>query len=92
MTAVEAYPLDGGAGSRVADDAIPGREVMRAPSGTGIPSPGASSATRCPWCERPSGGPTDPQHAPCLNAELRMDRDLASARQPTNQHLGIVPW
>ena len=70
----------GGAGSRVADGATAGGVVVSPAGATGVLPPGASSATRCRWCERPSAGLADPQHAPCVAAAQRMDRDLLAAR------------
>jgi hypothetical protein len=66
----------GGAKSRVADGA---NRVL------------ASSATGCRWCDRPSTGPTDPQHAPCKAAEQRMDHDLAAQRQQATTDL-LAAW
>lgn len=61
--------------------------------GLGSPAPSTSPAPPCPWCDRPRDDTanTDPQHAPCLAAAQRMDRDLAAQRQ-TKHHLASTAW
>lgn len=88
MTATD---LGGGARSREADGARIKRGVMPA-SDPGVLRPVASSVRRCRWCDRPSSGPSDPRHKPCVAAEQRMDRDLAARRQPAHDYLGRFPW
>lgn len=97
MTATGTAAPGGGARSRVAGGAIHGRDFIPPAGGTGIPSPGASSAARsarvCAMCGRPrrdeKAAKPDTEHAPCDRITRRMEADLEAARRgPTD----LLTW
>jgi hypothetical protein len=93
VTAAGPADPSGGAESRATDGADPDSGLVPAARARGLLLPRASSVPRCRWCDRPSAGPSDPQHAPCRAAELRMDRDLKAARRSgTTTDLLTVKW
>jgi hypothetical protein len=92
VTAAGLADPSGGAESRVTDGASPSSGLVPAAGATGLLLPPAPSVPRCRWCDRPSTGPTDPQHAPCVAAERRMDADLAAARSGNTTDLLTQQW